>query len=160
VHQVCKMQTWCTLDSACHWLLGVVGGPAHGPRADVVEPAAGIRPPILVAFPQRKEIPLAASQSSRNGAMVPRGEVLQKPKLGKEITSAYLAYDNKTLCQMNTCLCCFSSLNQVCIKSSQVCIECVSTTIKSAYLPCAYLSYENKKLRQMHTCMLVCMISA
>ncbi len=53
MHQVCQMQTlqtWCTLDSACHWLLGVVNGPAHGPLADVVEPAAGTRPPVLVAF--------------------------------------------------------------------------------------------------------------
>jgi hypothetical protein len=52
------LQTWCTLDSACHWPLGVVCGPAHGPRADVVELAAGARPPVIVAFPQRKELPL------------------------------------------------------------------------------------------------------
>ena len=35
MHQVCQiqtLQTWCTLDSACHWLLGVIRGPAHGPR--------------------------------------------------------------------------------------------------------------------------------
>ena len=35
-------------DSACHWPLGVVCGPAHGPRADVVELAAGARSPVLV----------------------------------------------------------------------------------------------------------------
>ncbi len=81
VHQVCQMQTLqtsCTLDSACHWLLGVVGGPAHGPRADVVEPAAGARAPVLVAFPQRKELLLAgqvaASQRRRNGGVVPCGD--------------------------------------------------------------------------------------
>jgi hypothetical protein len=75
VHQVCQMhtlQTWCTLDSACHWLLGAVGGPAHDPRADVVDPAAGTLPPVLVAFPQRKELPLAASQRRRNGATMQR----------------------------------------------------------------------------------------
>jgi hypothetical protein len=71
------LQTWCTLDSACHWLLGVVGGQAHGPRADVAEPAAVALPPVLVAFPQRKEVSLAASQRRRNGAVVPRGDEKQ-----------------------------------------------------------------------------------
>ena len=47
------LQTWCTLDSACHWPLGMVCGPAHGPRADVVELAAGARPPVIVAFPAK-----------------------------------------------------------------------------------------------------------
>ncbi len=32
------------LDSGCQWLLGVVGRPAHGRRADVVETAASARP--------------------------------------------------------------------------------------------------------------------
>ncbi len=72
VRQMQTLQTWCTLDSAYHWLLGVVGGPAHGPRADVVEPAAGTRPPILVAFFQGKELLLAASQLRRNGANMHR----------------------------------------------------------------------------------------
>ncbi len=40
----------------------MVGGPAHGPRADVVEPAAGARPPVLVAFSQLGDLPLATSQ--------------------------------------------------------------------------------------------------
>ena len=62
------LQTRCALESSCLWLLRVVCGPAHGPRADVKEPAAGAWPPILVAFPQRKEIFLAASQLRRNGA--------------------------------------------------------------------------------------------
>ncbi len=65
------LQTWCTLDLACDWLLGVVGGPAHGPQADVVEPAASAWPPVLLAFSQQKELPLAASQRRRNGAVVP-----------------------------------------------------------------------------------------
>ena len=85
MHQVCQMQTlqtWCTLDSACHWPLGVVCGPAHGPRADVVELAAGARPPVIVAFPQRKELPLAASQRSRNGAVVPRWDERQPSQDG------------------------------------------------------------------------------
>ncbi len=85
MHQVCKMQTlwtWCTLDAACHWLLGVVGGPAHGARADVVEPAAGARPPVLVAFPQQKELLLAASQRCRNGAAVPSGDERQPSQDG------------------------------------------------------------------------------
>ena len=113
MHQVCQMQilqTWCTLDLACDWLLGAVGGPAHGPQADVVEPAAGALLPVLVAFSQRKELSLAASQRSRNGAVVPAGMrgsrsawkqparsrpfdatwVLQKPKLGNEITMCIL----------------------------------------------------------------------
>ncbi len=59
----------------------MVGGPAHGPRAVVVEPAAGARPPVLVAFSQRKELPLAASQRGRNGAMVPRGDERQQKRL-------------------------------------------------------------------------------
>jgi hypothetical protein len=76
------LQTWCTLDSACHWPLRVVGGPAHGPRAYVVEPAAGAWPPVLVAFSQRKELQLAASQRRRNGAVVPRGDERQPSEDG------------------------------------------------------------------------------
>ncbi len=100
MHQVCHMQTlqtWCTLDSGCHsdWLLGVVSGPAHGPRADVVEPAAGALPPVLDAFPQRKleELLLAASQRSRNGA--------------------YLVHDNRNVLSASTK---YVSVHHVCIK--------------------------------------------
>jgi hypothetical protein len=67
------LQIWCTLESAkesaCHWLLEVVDGPAHCPRADVVEPAASARLSVLIAFSQRKELPLAASERRRNGAV-------------------------------------------------------------------------------------------
>ena len=129
---------------------GVVGGPAHGPQADVVEPGAGSRPPVLVAFSQRKEFPLEASQRSRNGAVVPRWDERQPSKDGgdwhnvderrlrliqllrpahasllppgscknqslvRKLSCAYLTYDNKTLRQMNTCICCII----VCTKSA------------------------------------------
>ncbi len=48
------------------WILGILWmvsglGPIHGPRADVGGPAASAWPPVLVAFFQRKEVPLAAS---------------------------------------------------------------------------------------------------
>ena len=77
VRQLQTLQTWCALEASCLWLLGVVCGPAHGPRADVKEPAARAWPPVLVAFPQWKETPLAASQLRRNGAVVPRGDERQ-----------------------------------------------------------------------------------
>ena len=80
--QCAQTQTGCALESSCLWLLGVVGGPAHGPRADVKEPAAGAWPPVLFAFPQWKEIPLAASQLRRNGAVVPRGDERQPSQDG------------------------------------------------------------------------------
>jgi hypothetical protein len=165
VHQVCQMQTlqtWCTLDSVCHWPLGVVGGPAHGPRADVVEPVASARPSVLVAFPQRKELPLAASQRRRNGAVVPRWDERQPSQDGGDWHNVddWLLRLIQLLCPAHASLLppggdspgarrlhkVFTSLHRVCIKS--------------AYLPCAYLAYENKKVCQMHTCMLVCMISA
>jgi hypothetical protein len=72
----------CALESSCLWLLRVVCGPAHGPRADVKEPAAGAWPQVLVAFPQRKEIFLAVSQLRRNGAVVPRGDERQPSQDG------------------------------------------------------------------------------
>jgi hypothetical protein len=63
------------------WLVQL-GWPSHGPRADVVEPAAGARLPVLVAFSQRKELPLAASQRIRNGAVVPCGDERQPSQDG------------------------------------------------------------------------------
>ncbi len=56
---------------SCLWLLGMVSGPAHGPRPDAEKPAASARPPILVAFSLLKEVPHAASQRRRNSAVVP-----------------------------------------------------------------------------------------
>ena len=50
--------------------------------ADVKELAACAWPPVLVAFPQRKEIFLAASQLRRNGAVVPRGDERQPSQDG------------------------------------------------------------------------------
>ncbi len=79
------LQTWCTLDPLCLWLLGVVSRPAHGPRADVEELAASAWLPVLVAFSQRKEVPLAASQRSRNGAVVPRWDERQPPRAKMEV---------------------------------------------------------------------------
>ena len=76
------LQTWCTLESSCHWLLGMVCGPAHGPRADVEELAAGALLPVLIAFSQRKEIPLAASQRLRNGAVGMRGSLPRMEVMG------------------------------------------------------------------------------
>jgi hypothetical protein len=46
-------------------------------QADVVEPAAGARPPVFVAFSQRKELPLTASQR----AVIPRGDERQPKRL-------------------------------------------------------------------------------
>ena len=56
---------------SCLWLLGVVSGPTHGPRADVEQLAASAWLPVLVAFSQGKEVPLAASQRRRNSAVAP-----------------------------------------------------------------------------------------
>ncbi len=61
MHQVCQIQTVQTWCAACHWLLGVVGGPAHGTElivssvryrqpelAKVVQGVGQFRPKVLV----------------------------------------------------------------------------------------------------------------
>jgi hypothetical protein len=75
-HKVCIKCARCRLcrlgaHPSCLWLLGVVSGPAHGPRADVEELAASAWLPVLMTFSQRKEVSLAASQHLRNSAVVP-----------------------------------------------------------------------------------------
>ena len=73
VRMKCARCRLCRLGAhpSCLWLLGVVSGPAHGPRADVEQFAASAWLPVLVAFSQRKEVPLAASQRRRNSAVIP-----------------------------------------------------------------------------------------
>jgi hypothetical protein len=77
MHKVC---TICVkgLHQVCTCRLG----PAHGPRADVEELAASAWLQVLVAFSPRKEVPLAASQRRRNGAVVPRWDERQPPQDG------------------------------------------------------------------------------
>ncbi len=52
----------------------MVGGPAaaHGPRVDVVQPAACARARALVTLAILKEFLLAMSHCRRDGALVPR----------------------------------------------------------------------------------------
>ena len=59
--------------SARQGLLGVVGGPAHDPRVDVVPLAASAWMTDLVAPPQRKELLLAISHLCRDGAVDAHG---------------------------------------------------------------------------------------
>jgi hypothetical protein len=188
VHQVCQMQTlqtWCTIDSACHLLLGVglivssvgyrqpktskpvgtakvvqevgqfgpkvlenwilrdvctvfigrIGGPnrfAQGgeaiefaminttmqrmshllrrlcPSPDIAlerigQTALGLPPSRPVEAPgsnQHGAVPLTPSGSCKHQSLV------------RKLPCAYLAYDNKTLCQMNTCICCIIVCNK------------------------------------------------
>ena len=55
---------------ASQGLLGVVGGPAHGPRVDVVQLAACAWAPDLITPSMLEELLLAMSHRSRNGAVV------------------------------------------------------------------------------------------
>ena len=59
------------LHSSSHGPLGMVGGPAHGPGVDVVEPAAAARLPVLIALPELEEITLAIPHGSWNGPVIP-----------------------------------------------------------------------------------------
>ena len=68
------------LSSARQGLLGVVGGPAHGPGVDVVHLAARAWKPVLVAPPVLEELCLAISHRSRNGAVIPHGDERQPTK--------------------------------------------------------------------------------
>jgi hypothetical protein len=68
------------LSSASQGLLGVFGGPAHGPGVDVVQLAARAWTPVLVSPPMLEELCLAISHRSRNGAVIPHGDERQPTK--------------------------------------------------------------------------------
>ena len=55
----------------------MVGGPAHGPRVDVVQLAARAWTPGLVAPSVLEELMLAIAHRSRNGAVIPHGDKRQ-----------------------------------------------------------------------------------
>ena len=61
----------------------MVGGPAHGPRVDVVQLAAGARArAALVTPPIIKELRLAMPHLRRDGAVVPHRDEGQPPQNG------------------------------------------------------------------------------
>jgi hypothetical protein len=62
----------------------MVGGPAHGPRVDVVQLAACARARALVtlAILRLKELLLAMSHRRRDGAVVPSRDEGQPPRNG------------------------------------------------------------------------------
>ena len=60
----------------------MVGGPAHGPRVDVVQLAACARARALVTLAILKEFLLAMSHCRRDGAVVPRRDEGQPPQNG------------------------------------------------------------------------------
>ena len=55
----------------------MVGGPAHGPRVDVVQLAARAWTPGLVAPSLLEELMFAIAHRSRNGAVIPHGDKRQ-----------------------------------------------------------------------------------
>ena len=59
------------LSLARQGLLGVVGGPAHGPRVDAVQLAACAWTPGLVSPSVLEELILAMAHRSRNAAVIP-----------------------------------------------------------------------------------------
>ena len=60
----------------------MVGGPAHGPRVDVVQLAAGARARALVTPAVLKEVLLAMPHLRRDCAVVPRRDEGQPPQNG------------------------------------------------------------------------------
>jgi hypothetical protein len=60
----------------------MVRGPAHGPRADVVQRAACARACALVTLAILKALLLAMSHRRRDGAVVPRRDEGQPPQNG------------------------------------------------------------------------------
>ena len=60
----------------------MVGGPAHGPRVDVVQLAAFARARALVTLAILKELLLAMPHRRRDGAVVPRRDERQPPQTG------------------------------------------------------------------------------
>ena len=72
-----------TLTLASQGLLDMVGGPAHGPRVDVVQLAACARARgALVTLAILKELLLAMSHRRRDGAVVPCRYEGQPPQNG------------------------------------------------------------------------------
>jgi len=68
---------------ASQGLLGMVGGPAHGPRVDVVQLAACARARgALVTLAILEELLLAMSHRRRDGAVVPCRDEGQPPQNG------------------------------------------------------------------------------
>ena len=67
---------------ASQWLLGLVRGPAHGPRVDIVQLAACARACALVTLAILKELLLAMPHQRRDGAVVPRRDEGQPPQNG------------------------------------------------------------------------------
>ena len=68
---------------ASQGLLGMVGGPAHGPRVDVVQLAACARArSALVTLAILEELLLAMSHRRRDGAVVPCRDEGQPPQNG------------------------------------------------------------------------------
>ncbi len=65
----------------------MVGGPAHGPRVDVVQLAACARARALVALAILKELLLAISHCRRDGAVVSRRETPPPQSLQCDIRS-------------------------------------------------------------------------
>ena len=57
----------------------MVGRPAHGPRVDVVQLAAGARARALVTPAVLKEVLLAMPHLRRDGAVVPRSVSAKLP---------------------------------------------------------------------------------
>ena len=69
-----------TLTLASQGLLGMVGGPAHGPRVDVVQLAACARARgALVTLAILEELLLAMSHRRRDGVVVPCRDERQPP---------------------------------------------------------------------------------
>ena len=60
----------------------MVGGPAHGPRVDVVQLAACARARTLVTLAILKQLLLAMSHRCRDGAVVPRRDEGQPSQNG------------------------------------------------------------------------------
>ena len=72
-----------TFTLASQGLLGMVGGPAHGPRVDVVQLAACARARgALVTLAKLEELLLAMSHRRRDGAVVPCRDEGQPPQNG------------------------------------------------------------------------------
>ena len=100
---ICRDQRQLLLSLARQGLLGVVGGPAHGPRVDVVQLAARAWTPGLVAPSVLEELMLAIAHRSRNGAVIPHGDKRQPAQnTGDGHHVGYLA---RLVCQALAKLC-------------------------------------------------------
>ena len=68
--------------SASKGLLGMVRGPAHCPRADVVQLVASAWAPDFIALSVLKELSLAIALGSRSGSVVSYGDERQSSQNG------------------------------------------------------------------------------